>query len=147
MRLAFALLLVVCGGCRTFDPKHPLVGAPPPDAQATGYSVWFNDGKWHVRMVAGGKSHRFQGSLAAAHGGVSNLTFTRADLTERIAVVGDAVQFDVDAAALDSPGFDVQIAGGCARFDLYVDGKYRPEQVRLGPRSMPAHRVPFERCP
>jgi hypothetical protein len=146
MRLGFVLLLIC--GCRTFDPKHPMVGAPPPDAEATGYSAWFADGKWHVRMVAGQKPHRFQGSLAGVHGGVSSLTFTRADLTERIAVVGDAVQFDVDAAALDAPGFDVQIAGGgCARFDLYLDGKYRPEHVRLGPRSQEPHRVPFERCP
>jgi hypothetical protein len=146
MRLAFVLLLMC--GCRTFDPKHPMVGEPKIDPQETGYSLWFAEGRWHVRLVAGAKPHRFQGSLAGPRGGVTNLTTTRADLSQSIAVVGDAVQFDVDAAALDAPGFDVQIAGGgCARFDLYLDGKYRPEHVRMGPRALPAHHVPFEKCP
>ena len=62
-------------------------------------------------------------------------------------MVGDAVQFDVDAAGDASDGFDVQVAGGCARFDLLLDGHYRPEHARMGPLATPAHHVPFERCP
>jgi hypothetical protein len=142
--LALALLL---SGCRTFDPKHPLVGAPSVQAENLGYWVWFDDGIWHVRMTAGQKPHRFQGSVAGARGGVLELRTTRADLKERIAVVGDAVQFDVDAAAMADEGFDVKIAGNCARFDLLLDGKYRAADVRLGPRASAAHRVPFEKCP
>jgi hypothetical protein len=69
-------------------------------------------------------------------------------LKERIAVVGDAVQFDVEALEGGGDGFDVKLAGGgCARFDLYLDGHYRPERVRLGPRATPARHVPFEKCP
>jgi hypothetical protein len=147
MRLAFAIVILLCG-CRTFDPKHPMVGEPRLDPQSLGYSVWFEDGRWHVRFAAGPRPHRFQGSVAGEHGGVVNLATSRPDLAERVAVVGDAVQFDVDAAPLDTIGFDVQIAGGsCARFDLYLDGKYRPEHVRLGPRALLAHKVPFEKCP
>jgi hypothetical protein len=141
------LIPLLLGGCRTFDPKHPLVGEPKVQAENLGYWVWFDDGRWHVRMTAGQKPHRFQGSVAGVRGGVMDLQTTRADLTERIAVVGDAVQFDVDAAALADEGFDVKIVGSCARFDLLLDGKYRGEQVRLGPRGSPAHRVPFEKCP
>jgi hypothetical protein len=44
-------------------------------------------------------------------------------------------------------GFAVKVAGGCARFDLYIDGHYRPERVRLGPHGGRAHHIPFERCP
>jgi hypothetical protein len=147
MRCALLAVALLCG-CRSFDPKHPLVGQPRVDNENFGYWVWFEDGFWRLRFAAGNKPHRFQGSLAGVHGGVTLLAASRADLKDRIAVVGEAVQFDVDAAAQDLAGFDAQIAGGsCARFDLYVDGKYRPEQVRLGPRAMTTHRVPFERCP
>jgi hypothetical protein len=148
MRCAVLAFLLLCG-CRSFDPKHPLVGAPDKiQAENVGYWLWFEDGHWRLRFTAGGKPHRFQGSVAGVRGGVIELTTTRADLKDRVALVGDAVQFDVDAAALDTAGFDAQIAGGsCARFDLYVDGKYRPEHVRLGPRAIAAHHVPFERCP
>ena len=143
------LLLVLLGAvdCRTFDPKHPLVGEPTVVAEHAGYWIWFSDGQWHVRVTGGGRPHRFQGSVGGVRGGVMDLVTTRADLKERIAVVGEGVQFDVDATGKDAEGFDVQVAGSCARFDLLVDGKYRPEHVRLGPRAMAAHRVPFERCP
>jgi hypothetical protein len=147
MRLAFCVVILALAGCRTFDPKHPLVGEPEVVAEHLGYWVWFHEGKWHVRMT-GGKPHRFQGSLSGLHGGVIELTTTRPELKDRIAVVGDGVQFDVDANSAVEDGFDVQVAGGsCARFDLLVDGKYRPEHVRLGPRGLAARRVPFDRCP
>ncbi len=139
--------LALLAGCSTFDPKHPLVGPPQIAATEAGYWVWFGDNRWHVRMTAGGKPHRFQGSVTGLHGGVVELVTTRPELKERIAVVGDAVQVDVDASGLSSDGFDVQVAGSCARFDLLVDGHYRAEHVRMGPRSLAAHHVPFEKCP
>src|SRR5262249_41418136 len=115
---------------------------------APGYYVWFDDGRWSVRLVAGNRPHRFQGSLAGVRGGVVALVPTRPELKDRIAVVGDAVQFDVHAAAGGSPdGFAVRLAGSCARFDLLIDGRYHAEQVRLGPRASATHKVPFDRCP
>jgi hypothetical protein len=145
--------LLVCAGCRTFDPKHPLVGKPPIDPQqpstgAAAYWVWFDDGLWHVRFAPGGKARRFQGSVSGVRGSVADLSPTRPDLKDRVALVGDAVQFDVESGAGAPPlGFDARVLGGCANFDLYVDGQRRGEQVRLGPREQPARRVPFERCP
>jgi hypothetical protein len=56
------------------------------------------------------------------------------------------VQFDFDARA-GTPGFDLKAAGGCARFDLFLDGKRRPERVRLGGFAVPVAHLPFERCP
>jgi hypothetical protein len=151
--LWWTLLGSAGAGCSTFDPKHPLVGKPPPQLMSpahAGYYVWWTGGVWHVRMSRGARPHRFQGSLAGVRGGVTDLETTRPDLSSNIALVGDAVQFDVDAA--DQPGsfeagFDARVAGGCARLELLLDGKSRAEAVRLGPKALPAHRLPLERCP
>jgi hypothetical protein len=135
----------------TFDPKHPLLGKPSVDGQQAGYWIWVADNNWHVRMTPGGRSHRFQGSLAGVRGSVAELMTTRPELKSSIALVGDAVQFDVESASSASgdaaDGFDAHVVGGCARFELMIDGKVRPELVRLGPRLIPARHVPFERCP
>jgi hypothetical protein len=142
------LVGVLLVGCATFDPKHPLVGKPSIDAQQSGYWIWLDDGVWHVRMTPGGRPHRFQGSLAGLAGGVTELLTTHPELRDRIALVGDSVQFDVEEpAGATGAGFDARVAGGCARFELYVDGRHRAEQVRLGPRRLSPHRTPFERCP
>jgi hypothetical protein len=145
--LVVSCLLFGWLGCRTFDPKHPLVGTPEVRTEQANYWLWFEDGKWHLRMTGGGKPHRFQGSLTGLNGGVIDLQITRPELRERIAVVGDSVQFDVDAVGEEENGFEAQVAGSCARFDLLLDGRYRSEHIRLGPRAAPAHHVPFERCP
>ncbi len=154
MRWVWLAVVLVCGaslaGCDTFDPKHPLVGKPTAFAASPVVYVWIDDGLWHVRFVGKG-AHRFQGSLAGVRGGVLNLELTRPALKDAIALAGDAVQWDVESAAHDGddglPGFDVRVAGGCARFDLYVDGHHHPDRVRLGPRLHKPTHVPFERCP
>lgn len=149
--LALAALFAL--GCETFDPKHPLIGKPAAIDNGPAIFVWVTDGLWHVRMLGSGHStHRFQGSVAGVHGGVLDLELTRPELRDAIALAGDAVQFDVEAKG-DEPterlaGFDVRVAsGGCARFDLYVDGHHHSERVRLGPKQQRPTRVPFDRCP
>jgi hypothetical protein len=147
--LLCATLALGAANCRTFDPKHPMTGQPRIVAGQPGYWIWVDDGRWHLRIsTAPGKVHRFQGSLAGVGGGISELSLTRPELKDRVALVGDAVQFDVESAddkAAD--GFDVRVVGGCARFDLYFDGKYHSDRVHLGPRAALAHKVPFEKCP
>ncbi len=148
-------LLILCLGvpllaaCTTFDPKHPLLGKTTVDSGQPGYWIWVADGNWHVRMTAGGHSHRFQGSMAGVRGSVADLQTTRPELKSSIALVGDAVQFDVESSVAGEvpDGFDAHIVGGCARFELMIDGHVRPEWVRMGPRNLPARHVPFERCP
>jgi hypothetical protein len=145
--LAAALSL---GGCKTFDPKHPLIGKPDQITGGPAIFVWVSDGTWHVRMLGGGRApHRFQGSVAGVRGGVLDLNLTRDELKDAIALAGDAVQFDVETKSDDAnDGFDVKVASGnCARFDLYVDGRRHPDKVRLGPRLQRPARVPFDRCP
>lgn len=152
-----AVVAFGAAGCETFDPKHPLVGKPPTELDSTpAVYVWTADGLWHVRLHDGGKGgHRFQGSVAGVNGGVLDLALTRPELKDAIALAGDAVQFDVEEAAsgnaanagVRDAGFDVRVVGGCARFDLYVDGHHHTDKVRLGPKLMRPSRVPFDRCP
>ncbi len=144
-------LALLTAGCQTFDPKHPLVGKPSDFQDGPAIYVWVEDNNlWHVRLQGNG-AHRFQGSVAALHGGVRDLTLTRPELRDAIALAGDAVQFDVESPAAASAdardGFDVRVAGGCARFDLYVDGHHHPDRVRMGPRAHRPGKVPFDRCP
>jgi len=148
LRPALALLLLLgCAGCRTFDPKHPAVGKPTVEPDKTGYWIWFADNTWHLRITAASHAHRFQGSMAGVRGGVVDLILTAPALRDGVAIGGDAVQFDVEVAAADGPqGFDAHVIGGCARFDLLVDG-HKPDLVRLGPRALPVRYDPFERCP
>ncbi|HEY2745163.1 MAG TPA: hypothetical protein VGL86_11090 [Polyangia bacterium] len=149
---SLALVLGVCGaGCQTFDPKHPIVGKPTDFSGGPSYYVWVEDNNlWHVRFVGHG-THRFQGSLAGTRGGVLELALSRPELKDAIALAGDAVNFDVESPAVDTPevrdGFDVRVVGGCARFDLYIDGHHHPDKVRMGPRDHRPVKIPFDRCP
>jgi hypothetical protein len=139
-------------GCRTFDPKHPLRGKPDVDGTRPAYWIWVEDNVWHVRVTPGARPHRFQGSLTGVHGSVTDLTLTRPELADRVALNGASVQFDIDAGGPDGPkkgtdGFSARVLGGCGRVDVLVDGKPRPDLVRLGPRGQQPRSVPFERCP
>jgi hypothetical protein len=143
------MLFAVVAGCSTFDPKHPLVGKPKLAPDDTAIWLWHDEGRWHVRLT-GSKQHRFQGSVTGVGGIVSEMWTTKPQLATTVAIVGGAVQFDVEAPTSDLPsgeGFDAHVTNNCARFDFYLDGHHRPEHIRLGPRGTPAHHVPFERCP
>jgi hypothetical protein len=148
LAIAFALwsLVAALAGCAHYDPKHPALGAPKIDEQKPRYWIWWAGDAWHLRATAAGRPHRFQGTVAGASGSITQLTPTDAALRDRVALAGDAVQFDFDAR-VGAPGFDLKAAGNCARFDLLLDGKRRPERVRLGSFAVPVARIPFERCP
>jgi hypothetical protein len=137
-------------GCQSFDPQHPLVGRPriPRRSVEPAYWIWYADGTWQLRMAAGrGRVHRFQGSIAGVNG-LAELDPVEPELKEQIALVHQAVQFDVEGGHGEVRGFGARISNnGCARFDLYLDGEPHPERVYLGPRASPVKAVPFERCP
>jgi hypothetical protein len=144
-------LALFAAGCVTFDPKHPLVGKPTDFDAGPAIYLWVEDANlWHVRFQGKG-AHRFQGSVAGLHGGVLDLALSRPDLKDAIALAGDAVQFDLESPAAESlearDGFDVRVVGGCARFDLYIDGHHHPDKVRMGPRAHRPGKMPFDRCP
>jgi hypothetical protein len=148
--IAFIAVLGCMSACNTFDPKHPLVGKPSDFRDAPAIYIWIEDENiWHIRLLARGGPHRFQGSVAGVHGGVLDLTLTRGELKDSIALSGDAVQFDVETstALITNDGFDMRVAGGCAHFDLYVDGRHHADKVRLGPRLTKPSKIPFDRCP
>jgi hypothetical protein len=148
MRWAALALATSLLGCQTFDPKHPLVGKPEALEGGPAVYMWIADGIWHVRLQPGDGKHRFQGSVAGVHGGVLDLNLSRPELKDAVALQGDAVQFDVESTPpIGDDGFDLRVVGGCARFDLYIDGKHHPERVRMGPRMYHPTHVPFDRCP
>jgi hypothetical protein len=147
LRFPFGLLLVGALGCHPFDPKHPMAGRPSIRPVEPGYWIWLDDGAWHLRAASGAHAHRFQGSVMGLSGSVTDVQPTRPELRERVALVSDAVQFDIESQPSGTDGFDLRVAGGCLHFDLYLDGHHRPERIHLGPRaSVPKH-VPFDRCP
>jgi hypothetical protein len=149
LRVAAICTGLVLAGCHRFDPNHPNNGHPSiPALREPAFWIWHERGSWHVQIAPGSRGHRFQGSLAGVRGGIAGLQLSRVELSDRVAAMGDAVQFDLESvpgAPVDA--FTVQVAGGCARFDLYVDGRRRAEHVRLGPRGMLPRQIPFERCP
>ncbi len=135
---AVALALLCAAGCATVAPQI--------DTARPSYWIWREDGVWRVRATAGGQPHRFQGTVIGLNGSIADLAVTDSALRDRVALVGDAVQFDFDAAS-GRPGFDFTVAGGCARFDLLLDGKRRADRVRIGGHARVPTRDPFERCP
>jgi hypothetical protein len=146
--VCLALFVAFAPGCRTFDPKHPYTGRPRVEAEGPGYVIWFEDGRWNLRLQPGRRASRFQGSLAGVSGSVADLELSRPELKDTIAQLGNSVQFDVERASSDgSDGFSARVLGNCARFDLYLDGRRRSERVRLGPRGLHPKAVPFEHCP
>lgn len=143
-RRCLALLLLALSGCvglggtpTSHRPRH------------SGYSLWYDGGTWHLRAAVESRAHRFQGSLAGSQGGITGLWPSNRELNDQVALVGDAIQFDFEARPGEAPkGFDAQVAaGGCARFDLFVDGKHRPEWLWMGGKGNGHPRIPFERCP
>jgi hypothetical protein len=139
-------LAIAVAGCETFDPKHPSVGAPTIDPAHSGYFVWYGGDSWHLRAIAGNRPHRFQGTVAGASGSILDMAPSEKALADQIALVGDAVQFDFESGG-GQPGFDLRVAGNCARFDLLLDGKRSASRVKIGPRAHTPSKVPFERCP
>jgi hypothetical protein len=146
--LAYAAIgLLSLGGCRTFDPQHPASGPPNLSRQGAGYAVWYVDGTWHLAAISRGEPHRFQGSVSGLAGSIIELQPTRPELKDRVAVINGGVNFDLATAPRKrTQEISMRVAGGCARFDLYLDGRRRPERVHLGRRGLPARQIPFDYC-
>ncbi len=163
MRLALLALLVVTAACNTPSASHPLLGRLRPVRNEPAYWIFVEDGWLHLRVTAGERARRFQGSVTAirpasrsqgssgAEPHLAALELDRPALAQQIAQVsdrqGDSIQFDLEPAKNSDEGFRVRLVNACARFDLYLDGAHRPERVRLGARRAAPRQVPFERCP
>lgn len=143
-RALVAGALALVAGCATVAGERETPLAPVTE-RAAGFRVWFEAGEWHLRAGGGNRVHRYQGTLAGTNGSVTSLRPTRSSLREHVALVGDAVQFDLEVSA--GEGFDAKVAGGCVRLDLLLDGKRRPDRVRIGARGATPGHVPFDRCP
>jgi hypothetical protein len=140
-----AAAVLALAGCATSEGDRE--SRPPPSVDdPPGYRVWFDEQWWHVRANGGGRLHRFQGTVSGLTGSITEVQPNHADLRDRVALVGDAVQFDFESTS-GEPGFDLTVAGGCVHLDLYLDGKRRPDRIRVGPSSERPPRVPFDRCP
>jgi hypothetical protein len=144
--LAALALAAATLGCASFDPQHPCLGTPRIDEEHAGYWIYYSGSTWRLTTTGGTRAHRFQGTIAGVTGSVAGLALSDASLTEHAAVVGDAIQFDFEQQG-GRRGFDFPVVGGCARFDLILDGKRHPERVHLGGRGKSPGKIPFERCP
>lgn len=142
-----ALLALGAVGCAADQARHPLSGASRPDRAQSGYWIYVVDGWLHVRMSAGERARRFQGSITAGDGGPLPLALERPQQAQQIAAQGPSVQFDVDMTRGSEDGFRVRIDRRCMRFDLYVDGAHHASRVHLGRHKGSPQQVPFERCP
>lgn len=131
------VLAVLVGGC---------AGGPRIDERRPAYWLWHDGTRWQLRATAGGKPHRFQGSIAGVTGSVADAAATDGALRDHVGLVGDAVQFDFESSS-GRPGLDARVIGGCARFDLLLDGKRPVDRIHLGDHRRAPPRVPFERCP
>ena len=138
--IACALALSACATA----PADRRLETDSTTSRAAGFRVWWKEGAWHLRAGGGTRPHRYQGTLSGTNGSVTSARPTDSALRDHVALVGDAVQFDFEAT--DDEGFDAEVAGGCVRLDLLLDGKRRPDRVYEGAAAAaPAH-VPFEIC-
>ena len=141
MRLA--CLCVLLSGCTSLGSAR---GEPPTEETLLpGYRVWY-DGDWHVRAAPGPARHRFQGSVDGMSGGILEVHPTGAVLADHVGRQGNSALFDFEVERGEH-GFDVRTTGGCLRFDLWIDGKHRPDHARFGPRALSPSHFPTVACP
>ena len=143
--LALLGLSAAAAGCATLrgGESEP----PPAERGHPSYRIWHSGGTWRLRAAPGGTRHRFQGSVDGLTGGIVALRPDRPDLADHVARERNRILFDFEAEGEGAAGFDADVTGGCLRFDLYVDGKRRPDLIRFGsagaiPRSLPAVSCP-----
>ncbi len=148
----FGMLGLLClaaslTGCAISSARHPLAGTSRPDRSQAGYWLFVESGWLHVRMTAGERGRRFQGSISAADGGPMVLSLDRPTQAQQVAAQESSVQFDVEMSRGGEDGFRVRMDRRCMRFDLYVDGSHHTGRVHLGRGRSAPQQLPFERCP
>jgi hypothetical protein len=142
LQLAAALALF---GCAMWNQPR---NGPRIDDRRTAYWIWYDQGHWHVRTTSDGKTHRYQGTLAAVGAGnsMSDLQLDDRMLSEVAALLRGSVQFDFERVA--HTGLAARASGeGCVALDLYLDGKRQPDRVYLGGTALTPSHLPFEICP
>jgi hypothetical protein len=143
LQIAAALALFGCAMMRNQPRNGPRI-----DERRTAYWVWYDQGRWYIRTTGDGKTHRYQGTLAAmgADNSMSDLQLDDQMLSEVAVLLRGSVQFDFERAA--RTGLSARASGeGCVTLDLYLDGRRQPERVYLGGTALTPSRLPFEICP
>ena len=140
---ALYLSMTLLASCATTGAT----GGPVIDDRQTAYWVWREGDVWRFRSTAGGKPHRFQGSIEGLTGGIVEVRTERSQLRDHVAQVANTVQFDYDADDHSARGFDVRSTGGCLKVDLMIDGKRRSDAVHYGHKGEAPSRLPTELCP
>lgn len=131
-------------------PAGAAMGRPPgyePSAPAA-YFIWQGPrGDWRIRTTSGDATHTFSGHIAASSGSVADIQASRLELRDRIWQDGDGWAFSFRTAG-HADGFTFSIPeGGCARFDLRLDGGPVPKRVFVGRRQIEPGSGHFLVCP
>src|SRR2546430_1292602 len=71
---------------------------------------------------------RCRGRVEGQAGGIGEGRSTQAWLAEHVGQQGNTALFDFEVEGGEA-GVDVRTTGGCLRFDLWIDGKHRPEHA------------------
>jgi hypothetical protein len=123
-------------------------GQPPGfrDRAPEAYWVWHDRAGWHLRTTTAHQQHRFQGRIWVGKGEVGNVHPTGLELGDRLKQRGNALAFDFTTKG-HADGFDFQIAEGeCAKFNLLIDGKGKPDAIYVGGRGEQPRRHVFRVC-
>jgi hypothetical protein len=130
--------------------KGAAVGRPPgfaPDAPPA-YFIWQGPrGGWRLRTTSGDASHLFRGHIASSTGPITNIEPSRLELRDRIWPTDDGWAFSFRTGS-HADGFTFTIPdGGCATFDLGLDGGPVPKRVFVGRRQIEPASGHFVVCP
>lgn len=131
-------------------PNGAAVGRPPgfePDAPPA-YFIWQGPrGGWRLRTTSGDGSHVFSGHISTARGAIADVEPSRLELGDRIWKTDGGLAFNFRSAG-HADGFTFHIPeGGCATFDLSLDGGAVPKRVFVGRRQIEPGSGHFVICP
>jgi hypothetical protein len=126
-------------------------GRPPgfrPGAPA-GFWIWQGPrGSWLLRTTTTDALHQFRGRISGLTGDIVNVHPLRTEFRDRIRRGSKGAWAFSFATQSHADGFTFMTSdGGCARFDLQLDGTSQPKRVFVGRGELQPRSGHFVVCP